>query len=157
MKNIKIAVTGGIGSGKSTVLKMISDLGYPVVSCDKVYADLLLDEAFVRLVSDEMGVLPLFSSGRLILDRKSIAKIVFNDELMLKKLNRVTHNAIFQKAFSLYDGKTRHLSILGLFSSLKMITKMALMLYFCLESRQNFWIFLHPRIDSESGWRSERA
>ena len=59
MKNIKIAVTGGIGSGKSTVLKMIGDLGYPVVSCDKVYADLLLDEGFVRLVSDEMGVLPL--------------------------------------------------------------------------------------------------
>lgn len=103
MKNIKIAVTGGIGSGKSTVLKMISDLGYPVVSCDKVYADLLLDEGFVRLISDEMGVLPLIFGGRLTLDRKSIAKIVFNDELMLKKLNEVTHNAIFQKAFTIYD------------------------------------------------------
>ena len=75
MKNIKIAVTGGIGSGKSTVLKMISDLGYPVVSCDKVYADLLLDEGFVRLISDEMGVLPLIFGGRLTLDRKSVAKI----------------------------------------------------------------------------------
>ena len=105
MKNIKIAVTGGIGSGKSTVLKMISDLGYPVVSCDKVYADLLLDEGFVQFVSDEMGVLPLIFGGRLTLDRKSIAKIVFNDELMLEKLNRITHNAIFQKAFTIYDEK----------------------------------------------------
>ena len=105
MKNIKIAVTGGIGSGKSTVLKMIRDFGYPVVSCDEVYADLLLDEGFVRLISDEMGVLPLIFGGRLTLDRKSIAKIVFNDGLMLKKLNELTHNAIFQKAFSLYDEK----------------------------------------------------
>ena len=105
MKSIKIAVTGGIGSGKSTALSIIKDLGYSVVCLDDVYAQLLLDEEFVRLVSDEMGVLPLIFGGRLTLDRKSISKIVFSDEAMLKKLNKVTHDAIFQRAFSLTDDK----------------------------------------------------
>jgi dephospho-CoA kinase len=105
MKSIKIAVTGGIGSGKSTALSIIKDLGYSVVCLDDVYAQLLLEEEFVRLVSDEMGVLPLIFGGRLTLDRKSISKIVFSDEAMLKKLNKVTHDAIFQRAFSLIDDK----------------------------------------------------
>ncbi|MDE6850387.1 MAG: dephospho-CoA kinase, partial [Clostridia bacterium] len=39
--NIKIAVTGGIGSGKTTVCNLIKKKGYPVFSCDEVYSELL--------------------------------------------------------------------------------------------------------------------
>ena len=40
MKNKKIAITGGIGSGKSTVCEILLELGYPVISCDKITTEL---------------------------------------------------------------------------------------------------------------------
>ena len=42
MKQSKIiAITGGIGSGKTTVANLIKDLGYPVLSADDIYKDLI--------------------------------------------------------------------------------------------------------------------
>ena len=52
MKNYKVAITGGIGSGKSTVLKIIGELGFPVFSCDEIYKKLILDERVVLKISD---------------------------------------------------------------------------------------------------------
>ena len=55
MQNKKIyAVTGGIGSGKTAVCRILAEFGYPVFSCDVVYAELTrggqlvdrLDEVF---------------------------------------------------------------------------------------------------------------
>ena len=46
-QNKKIAVTGGIGSGKSTAIKMIKEHGFAVFSCDEVYADLVKDKRFL--------------------------------------------------------------------------------------------------------------
>lgn len=103
MKDIKIAVTGGIGSGKSAVLEIIKDLGYNVVSCDEVYAQLLQEDDFVKGVSFEMGVKPIRVENKLFLDRKAISNIVFNDKRMLKRLNDFTHSEILKRAFSLYD------------------------------------------------------
>ena len=55
-KSLKIAVTGGIGSGKSTALSIISKLGYKTVSLDAVYTELLSNEDFVMKICDEMDV-----------------------------------------------------------------------------------------------------
>ena len=41
--NNVIAVTGGIGSGKSTFCALLQDKGFPVFSCDKIYAELLAE------------------------------------------------------------------------------------------------------------------
>ena len=103
MKLVKVAVTGGIGSGKSFVLKIIESLGYPMVSCDKIYAELLNEERFVLKVCDEMGVEPLCDNGKLLLNRSAISEKVFNDKNLLNKLNQLTHGAILDRAFSLYD------------------------------------------------------
>lgn len=103
MKLVKVAVTGGIGSGKSFVLKIIESLGYPTVSCDKIYAELLNEEHFVLKVCDEMGVEPLCDNGKLLLNRSAISEKVFNDKNLLNKLNQLTHGAILDRAFSLYD------------------------------------------------------
>ena len=40
MKQSKIAVTGGLGSGKSAVCQILKDLGYPVFSCDEINREL---------------------------------------------------------------------------------------------------------------------
>lgn len=47
MDTIKIAVTGGIGSGKSSVAKIIREKGFPVFSCDEINKQLLTDRKSV--------------------------------------------------------------------------------------------------------------
>lgn len=97
---VRIAITGGIGSGKSTVTKIIKDLGYPVVSCDNVYTELLNDNAFLTILSNEFGDI-LDDCGKL--DRKKLASITFNDFVKLQKLNEITHPAIMERVMKECD------------------------------------------------------
>ena len=43
----KVAITGGIGSGKSTALRILKDMGYPVYSCDEIYKEILTRADYV--------------------------------------------------------------------------------------------------------------
>lgn len=92
MKCKKIAVTGGIGSGKSKVMLLLKSLGY--ATCD---ADILS-----RLVMANTGVQSqlratfgeeIFSSADEI-DRSALGKIVFNNAAFKKKLEDIVHPAI---------------------------------------------------------------
>ncbi len=98
-KNLKIAVTGGIGSGKSTVMQIISELGYKTVDLDKVYRELLSDEKFVIGISNLFGIGPVIECGRVTLDKNAVSKKVFNDKAALKKLDAYTHPKILAEAF----------------------------------------------------------
>ncbi|MDE7214249.1 MAG: dephospho-CoA kinase, partial [Clostridia bacterium] len=51
--NIVIAVTGGIGSGKSAVCNIIKEAGFPIISCDGVYSELLNDGDFLSSIANE--------------------------------------------------------------------------------------------------------
>ena len=94
--NLKIAITGGIGSGKSTVAEIIKEQGYTVVSCDEVYNELLCDKVFLNKLTSEFGDI-LDSEGKL--DRKKLSATVFADETKLKRLNEITHPAIMEEVF----------------------------------------------------------
>ena len=99
--NIKIAITGGIGSGKSTVAKIIKTEGYPVFSCDEIYSELLNDRQFLNMLDSEFcGVID--ESGKL--DRKKLSGIVFQNKAKLEKLNALTHNKILAAAFDKMAG-----------------------------------------------------
>lgn len=93
--NIKIAITGGIGSGKSSVAEIIAAEGYPVFSCDKIYSELLSDGDF--LFEIERSFPGAVKNGKL--DRKRLSAEVFGDEEKLKKLNALTHGKILNAAF----------------------------------------------------------
>jgi dephospho-CoA kinase len=93
----KIAITGGIGSGKSTVAKFIAELGYPVFSCDETYAELLKDKKFLNILADRFGDI-LTEQGEL--DRGKLSAIVFSDGEKLKQLNELTHSKIFEVMFN---------------------------------------------------------
>ena len=95
--NIKIAVTGGIGSGKSTVCNLIAKLGYPVYSCDEIYAELFVSGAFLKEIIAEFGDKVADGKGRI--DRKKLAAEVFSDDSKLERLNAITHPAIFSEMF----------------------------------------------------------
>ncbi|MGN0805923.1 MAG: dephospho-CoA kinase, partial [Candidatus Coproplasma sp.] len=98
---IRIAVTGGIGSGKSTACKIINSLGYPVYSCDEAYKSVLQDGQTVETLEREFGSQILNADGSL--DRFALSAIVFGDEKKLEKLNKITHPKIFEKIFELSE------------------------------------------------------
>ena len=88
----KIAITGGIGSGKSTVARYIGEQAFPVFSCDEIYKKLYntpkyqseLREAFPFCAVD----------GRV--DKALLSDLVFNDPQALCKLNALAHTRIMQ-------------------------------------------------------------
>ena len=51
MQNIKIAVTGGIGSGKSTVAEFLRSKGLPVFSCDEIYHKLIKQKDYLAAMN----------------------------------------------------------------------------------------------------------
>jgi len=93
----KVAVTGGIGSGKSTVCRMFSVLGIPVFEADRVAKELMVQDAELRTaISARFGDVVLGEHG---FDRKALAAIVFNDQAALADLNALVHPAV-RKAFA---------------------------------------------------------
>ena len=89
----EIAITGGIGSGKTTVAKLLVDKGVVLVDADQIVKDLQKPggEVFNRIV-EIYGNEILLDDGEL--DRQKIAEIVFNDENELSKLNNIVHPAV---------------------------------------------------------------
>lgn len=101
MRNKIIAITGGIGSGKSTVINLIEKHGYPVISADETYKKLLEDKEFVRGVHLSVGL----DVDSPVLLREEVSKIVFNNAEKLKDLNSFTHKKIMEKMFEESVGK----------------------------------------------------
>lgn len=99
--NMKIAITGGIGSGKSTVSKIIKEEGYSVFSCDEIYAELLCDKSFSESIKELFGP-EIFENN--LLDRKKLSEIVFNDAAALQKLNKLAHPAVIKCAIQKMEG-----------------------------------------------------
>lgn len=91
---MKIGITGGIGSGKSTVTDYLISKGYEVIDCDKLARDIVEPGS---VVLDELvrafGADILRDDGTL--DREKTAQIVFKDEEKRAVLNSITHAAIY--------------------------------------------------------------
>lgn len=87
-----IGLTGGIGSGKSTVARMFQELGVPVYIADDEAKKLMNEDKEVRTkIIKLFGDKAYNSSG---LNRKFIASKVFDDKELLEKLNSVVHPAV---------------------------------------------------------------
>ena len=93
---MKIGITGGIGSGKSTVCGIFKNLGVPVFNSDEAARKLVNENKDVNLAlraafGDDM----FFSDGNL--DRKRLAKLVFNNPPELEKLNAIIHPLVYRE------------------------------------------------------------
>lgn len=88
----RIAIIGGIGSGKSVVLRLLSLMGYPVYDCDS-NAKRLMDESedIHRGLVDIFGPPAVPPEG---INRAYIASIAFKDAEKLSKLNSLVHPAV---------------------------------------------------------------
>jgi dephospho-CoA kinase len=90
---LKIGITGGIGSGKSTVCRIFEILGVPVYYADLESKMLLESNPQVKdKIVMTFGSSICDPSGAI--DRKKLAGIVFNDKAALDKLNAITHPAV---------------------------------------------------------------
>ena len=97
-----IGLTGGIGSGKTTILRWFETQNISCFESD-VVAKILLNSSLKSLVSKIFGNNIYNSSG--ILNRKKLAARVFNNPKELAKLNVIVHPAV-EKAFE--DFKKKH-------------------------------------------------
>lgn len=100
---LKIGLTGGIGSGKSTVANIFKVLGIPIFDADSVAKDLMENDLELRekLIA-QFGPL-VFDQGKL--NRKWLASIVFKDPYQLNLLNALVHPITLKKAENWFDGQ----------------------------------------------------
>lgn len=92
---LKIGITGGIGSGKSTVCRIFETLGIPVFYADVVAKQVMVtDPVLIAGIKGTFGLESYTAEGRL--NTKYIAQIVFNDTTELAKLNALVHPATFR-------------------------------------------------------------
>ncbi|MEC8004790.1 MAG: dephospho-CoA kinase [Bacteroidota bacterium] len=89
---LKVGITGGIGSGKSTVSRFFSELGVPVYDSDKRAKSLMQhDDSIIIKIKKEFGDDSYLNN---MLNRSHIAEIVFKNELKLKQLNAIVHPVV---------------------------------------------------------------
>ena len=92
---LKIGITGGIGSGKSTISKVFQVLGIKVFYADDAAKQVMTnDPILIEALKQTFGNDAYFSDGSL--NRKYIAGIVFSNPDELAKLNAITHPAVFR-------------------------------------------------------------
>ena len=109
---LKVGITGGIGSGKTTVCQIFATLGIPIYYADVRAKELMVSDAdLIQQIQKLLGE-NAYLNGEL--NRKYIAEKAFHDKNLLQQLNTIVHPAVFQdtlnwfqkhhdKAYTLYE------------------------------------------------------
>lgn len=97
---LRIGLTGGIGSGKSTVAQHLSDLGAVVVDADAVARE-VVEPGMPALteIRERFGDAVFGADGAL--DRPALGRVVFGDPAALRDLEAITHPAIWARTAEL--------------------------------------------------------
>lgn len=98
----KVGLTGGIGSGKSTVARMLADEGFPVVDADQIAREIMEPGSPVLAqVAEVFGEDLIDDTGAL--NRAELAKRAFSSTEQTEKLNALTHPAIRAESTRRFD------------------------------------------------------
>ena len=97
----KVAITGGLSCGKSSVCRLFKELGAHVVSADEIVHQLLsstkrLGQQVIELLGDDIVV-----DGKI--DRNIIAKKVFEDKILLHSLEKLIHPVVLNEIEKQYQ------------------------------------------------------
>lgn len=104
-----IGLTGGIGSGKSTISKVFQSFGIKVFNSDFEGKKILNTNNEVK-----QDIIRLFGSDVYIngeLDTKKVSALVFNDKILLDKLNSIVHPRV-NNAFNIWVDKNKEDNVL---------------------------------------------
>lgn len=99
----RLGVTGGIGSGKTTVCRIFRVLGVPVFVADIEARQLMNSDHAIRQEINAITGEDLYSTGEL--DRKELARLIFNRPELLRQVNASVHPAIL-RLFDEWAGKS---------------------------------------------------
>src|SRR5512133_140206 len=90
----RLGVTGGIGSGKTTVCKIFRVLGVPVFMADEAARNLMNSDGEIARGMNSIAEKDLYSGGEL--DRRELARLIFNHPDLLRKVNGVVHPGVLR-------------------------------------------------------------
>jgi dephospho-CoA kinase len=98
---LRIGITGGIGSGKTTVCAIFSTLGIPIYNSDERAKKIMVEnQSVVNKLKAQFGSTIYFEDGSI--NRVLLSQIVFNDKEQLTKLNEIVHPAVFEDMIKWY-------------------------------------------------------
>jgi dephospho-CoA kinase len=92
---LKVGLTGGIGSGKTIAANVFEVLGIPVFYADRQAKELYHQKDIRDEIKTLFGQDIYYKTGKL--NTSKLASVVFNDSLLLQKLNEVIHPAVNRK------------------------------------------------------------
>ncbi len=94
-KKLKIAITGGIGSGKSSVSKIVESFGFPVIRADDLAKELMLkDESIKKKIIKTFGKESFTENG---INTQYLADNVFSNKDKVDKINSIIHPPTIKK------------------------------------------------------------
>ncbi len=97
MSNFIVAITGGIGSGKSTVAKLFSQLNVPIIDTDEIAHELVTaNSPFLKLIAEHFGDIIL--NNKKELNKETLKKIIFNNPDEKLWLEKLLHPPIWELA-----------------------------------------------------------
>jgi dephospho-CoA kinase len=92
---MKLGITGGIGSGKTSVCRVFNVLGIPVFSTDLEAKQIMENDQRIMQRINSITGRNLYVKGNL--DRKELASLIFSDQSLLKKVNSLVHPVVFDQ------------------------------------------------------------
>lgn len=87
---LKIGITGGIGSGKTTACKVFEKIGIPVYYADSRAKKLMVEHSEIRTELSTLFGEEIYTPQN-ELDRKKLAKLLFGNNAALQKVNKIVH------------------------------------------------------------------
>lgn len=87
---LKVGITGGIGSGKTTVCNVFRNLGVPIFNSDLVARELLNTNEALKIQIKRTFDTDMYTAQG-VLDRERMANLVFNNRAELEKINKLVH------------------------------------------------------------------
>ncbi len=95
MKKKLIAITGGLATGKSTVLNIIKELGFSVLSCDDIVKDLYTHKEIKENIKSLCDIDILNTAGEI--DRKKLLLAIIKDSNLKKRLEQFLHPLVWKE------------------------------------------------------------
>lgn len=104
---LKVGITGGIGSGKSTVCSLFAVLGIPVYYADIRAKEIMVsDHEVIQALTALLGPEVYLQDGSI--NRKWMAEAIFHDAALLQKVNAIVHPAVFQDTIDWFQSHMHH-------------------------------------------------
>lgn len=107
---IKVGITGGIGSGKTTVCRLFEKMDIPIYYADVEAKRLMTyDKDLKQKIKNLLGKEAYHKNGRL--NRSFVASIIFNDKEKLESMNALVHPAVAKDGKAWFDRQTTKYAI----------------------------------------------